>query len=170
VLDPNAPNIRLEIVKAAIDFVGKVVDGHRIVAEVRRQSGQPNLPATVCQLIHSIRPMLPPPVRGTTTMIGGGDPGLVVVLTSSFIEVSEYGGIKAPELLRVTLDVSTLTREAIEEAIGAARLRRLSKYRYCLICGRCLPPEWMSGEQCVPCLWGFPREPGASSRCHRPSG
>jgi len=122
---------------------------HRIDPEERSVPAPPALAEAVAR----VRPLLPRPVAGTTTLIGG-DPGEVIVrVTASAIEVMEFSvdWLGPHEPVTFGLPVASLAlgadRAALVEAIAHARARRIARYRRCERCGRVQPPEWMMDDE-----------------------
>jgi len=40
----------------------------------------------------------------------------------------------------------------VAEAIQAARARRIRTYRWCTLCHKMNPPEWIEGGRCYSCM------------------
>ncbi len=109
-------------------------------------------------LVELIGTMLPSPVSGTTTLIGG-DPGEVVVVVGEDVtEVMQFEVEWVSEHEPATFGtlVAAFKPDAepapIAAAIAQARARRVSTYRWCPTCRSVQPPEWMMDEQCMSCF------------------
>ena len=115
------------------------------------------------QLIAFLGSNLPAPVDrqedvdGSLRFIGGDPPEVIVVLTGSTVEVSEFSGVWespftfAAKPRRVgVIKWRRLPENALLGAIAAlvkgAREARLSSFETCQYCGQRTAPEWLHDE------------------------
>ena len=126
------------------------------------------------QLLVSLRHGLPQPVRedvaldGSTMMIGGDPPEVIVRVTGSSLTVSEFA-VEWPgphDVVPSPVELGTLiwpllpgvqAMRIVAALIAAARDLRRSTYTECRLCERSLPPEAMrDGEVCLRCAQSQP--------------
>jgi hypothetical protein len=99
-----------------------------------------------------LRAMLPSPVSGETTLVGGEPKEVIAIVSKARVEILSYafhgcGAYSGVVLGRLVADRSLdANPSTMAAAVMRARAQRLVTYRRCSGCRSMNPPEWMTQE------------------------